>query len=555
MTDTQKKVADIWAAVIPNRTARMFVPTSNFFDEGGHSILAQQMLFRVRSEWAGIDLPMSVIFTSQTVEAFAAEIERGLDPTGLRLDAAMPLPSGHSAEITDEAYAADARDLATQLPASIAAAGTEQGTAQPFVVFLTGATGFLGSFVLRELLTHSPTTCRVIALVRCASADAGLDRLEAVCRAYGFWDDEWRTNQRVQVVPGDIAKRGLGMTEKDWTFVAQSADVVLHNGAQVNWMLPYSSLRAANVLSTVDCIALCASSKPKRLAFVSSTSALDNDHYTKLSQQSVANNGTGVLESDTLEGSRRGLATGYGQGKWASEYIVREAGKRGLSGTIIRPGYVSGDPDSGATVTDDFLVRLWKGCVQVGARPDIGNSVNQVPVTQVARIVVASALSCPQSVDGNETNALPVVQVTSHPRLTLNDWLGTLQEYGYPVPMVPYAEWSQRVRDYVGTDLSSSSGREEHALLPLLHFVTDNLPADSIAPELDDRNAAVVMERYGQSLEKSAVTQEAMGRYLAYLVAVGFMDGPAKGSGRREVPECRVAPGVLATLGGRGGAK
>src|SRR5947199_3082073 len=83
--------------------------------------------------------------------------------------------------------------------------------------------------------------------------------------------------------------------------------------------------------------------------------------------------------------------TGYGQSKWASEFIVREAGRRGLVGAVVRPGYITGDPASGISVTDDFLVRLWKGCLQVRARPDIANTLNAVPVTQVSRIVVAAA--------------------------------------------------------------------------------------------------------------------------------------------------------------------
>lgn len=57
--------------------------------------------------------------------------------------------------------------------------------------------------------------------------------------------------------------------------------------------------------------------------------------------------GSGVPESDDLEGSAYDLGTGYGQSKWAGEYIVREAGRRGLGGCIIRPGYVVGDSKSG----------------------------------------------------------------------------------------------------------------------------------------------------------------------------------------------------------------
>ena len=40
MTEMQKRLAAVWGLVLPNRFARMFVPESNFFEEGGHSVLA-----------------------------------------------------------------------------------------------------------------------------------------------------------------------------------------------------------------------------------------------------------------------------------------------------------------------------------------------------------------------------------------------------------------------------------------------------------------------------------------------------------------------------------
>lgn len=94
-------------------------------------------------------------------------------------------------------------------------------------------------------------------------------------------------------------------------------------------------------------IELCASGKPKRLCFVSSTSVLDKDSFVALSQKSIANGGSGISEADDLQNSRTGLVTGYGQSKWASEFIVREAGRNGLEGCIVRPGYVTGDPQTG----------------------------------------------------------------------------------------------------------------------------------------------------------------------------------------------------------------
>jgi len=523
----------------------MFVPESNFFEEGGHSILAQQMLFNVRKEWKEIDIPMSVIFQSQTLGEFATEIDRAQDPTGLRLDVPPLINFGSNAE--DEAYAADARDLVKQLPNSIRSADVR--VPGPKTVFLTGATGFLGSYILRQLLSDPET--RVIAHVRGKDAASGVSRIETISKAYSIWSDDWRP--RLEAVTGDISKPNLGLSQADWDRVANEADAIIHNGAQVNWMLPYSSMRAANVLSTVECVNLAATGKPKSLAFVSSTSTLDSDHYVELSQKSIAEGGTGVQEDDDLEGSRKGLGTGYGQSKWASEYIVREAGKRGLVGAVIRPGYVTGDPVSGTSITDDFLVRLWKGCLQVQARPDIANTVNQVPVTQVSRIVVASVLHPPVS-------PLGVVQVTSHPRLTMNEWIGALEKYGYDVPKVPYADWCAKLLAYV-----SDEKKEEHALLPLFHFVTGDLPANTVAPELDDRNAATALRSAGglsaeeekDPLVAGAVTLDVAGRYLAYLVATGFMPAP-EGKGEREVPKLELGEEkltALAALGGRAAAR
>lgn len=545
MSDSQKRLAAIWASVIPNRTARMFVPKSNFFDEGGHSILAQQMFFRIKQEWKGIDLPVRVIFQSQTLEALAAEIDRAQDPIGLRLDA-LPLPGDENAG--DEAYAADARELASQLPEKISTATNETSSTPP-VVLLTGATGFLGSYILRELL-DGPTKARVVAHVRAKDAAAGLTRLENTSKAYGLWSPSWVSDSRIEVVTGDISKQRLGLTEDVWQRLANEVDAVVHNGAQVNWMLPYSSLRAANVLSTLGCIELCANGKAKRLAFVSSTSTLDSEHYVELSQK----DGGKVLESDDMEGSRKGLGTGYGQSKWASEYIVRRAGERGLVGSVIRAGYVTGSPDSGMSVEDDFLARLWKGCLQVGARPDISNTVNTVPVTQVSRIVVSSAFHLSTAI--GET--MGVVQVTSHPRLTMNQWIGALEAYGYQVPQVPYQDWCTKIKDYV-----NDSTKEDHALLPLFHFVVGDLPADTIAPELDDSNAEAALKLYlsGTSqaedpLSENAVTIETLGKYYAYLIASGFLPAPT-GKGERELPQLdaellkKLSAGATEALGGR----
>jgi len=108
-------------------------------------------------------------------------------------------------------------------------------------------------------------------------------------------------------------------------------------------------MRGANVLGTLAAMALCESGKSKRFVFISSTSVLDSEHYIRLSDVFLAKGGAGILESDNLQGSRMDLPTGYGQTKWVSEQLVMEAGRRGLQGAIVRPGYIVGDSVTGGT--------------------------------------------------------------------------------------------------------------------------------------------------------------------------------------------------------------
>lgn len=436
LSPTEKEIASIWGSLIPTVDERTISPDDSFFDIGGHSILAQQMLFKVNRKWTSLNINMSVIFQNPTLKGFAAQVDRRATSNGE--------VNGHAEAAED--YAADAQSLLKSLPAKFPSADGKITTTTPLNVFLTGATGFLGAYLLRDLLTRSSLPIRVVLHVRALDAASALKRVTQTCQAYGVWDPSWA--ERITCVTGNLGEPRLGLSETTWTKLAQDVNVVIHNGALVHWVYPYSNLKPANVQGTLDILALCAAGTPKFLSFVSSTSVLDTEHFVKQSSS-----GTSVSESDDLSGSAMGLGTGYGQSKWVAEYLVRAAGARGLRGTIIRPGYVTGDRASGVTNTDDFLIRMAKGCVQLGCRPRILNTVNMVPVNHVARVVVASALNPPKT-------PLGVAQVTSHPRLTFSQYLATLEAYGYEVPEVEYKEWSKKLQDYAAAE----DGREQHAL-------------------------------------------------------------------------------------------
>ena len=282
-------------------------------------------------------VPVSAISKNPTLQQLAADVDRSLDPIGLRMDI-----QGTESVDQEEHYSNALVDLVKEIPVHIQSASQE--AQKQNTVFLTGATGFLGAFILHDLLSSGN---KVIAHVRAKSTEAGFERVRQTCKAYGIWSDLWESS--LECVTGDLQEQPtLGMSQDVYDRIANEADVIIHNGAIVHWVKPFSILKSANVLSTLSAIKLCAIGKPKKMGFVSSTSALDTDYYVELSEKIVSSGGAGIRESDRMDGSRQGLATGYGQTKWVSERLMEEAGSRGLVGSIIRAGYVLGDPKTGS---------------------------------------------------------------------------------------------------------------------------------------------------------------------------------------------------------------
>lgn len=523
----ETRVREVWQQVLPSSPA--VGKHDLFFDLGGHLILATRMIFELRKQLA-VDVPLGVIFAHPQLEAFAAEVDRVVKGDDVLA------PAAEEEQPFD--YAADAAELARQLPESYPLR-TELGSR--INVFVTGATGFLGSFIVRDVLTARPgLDVRVYAHVRAQDAALGMARLRNAGKTFGIWDPAWE--QRIEVVLGDLARPQFGMDAASWDKLTTSIDVVIHNGAFVHWVYDYERLRDANVVGTVNVLNMCATGKPKYFSFVLLTSALDTDYFVNLSDELVAQGGAGVPELDLLAGLAHGLGTGYGQSKWAAEHVIRAAGRRGLRGCITRPGYVTGFLETGASNTDDFLLRMLKGLVELGRFPDIANTVNMVPVDHVARVVVATALLPPQP-------EMAVAHVTGHPRLEFREFVGSLAAW-YDVERTDYLTWRLALEKFV-----VDTG--DLALFPLLHFVLDNLPQNTKAPELDDSNAraSLKLDAGYTGVDVSAgrgVTVDQMAIYVAYLVRIGFLPAPAHGT----LPAVDISAELLALIeagaGGRG---
>lgn len=229
LTVVQMELSEIWTDLLTH-AGEAITPASNFFDLGGHSILATRMIFEVRKKFV-VDIALGAIFKYPVLGALAAEIERlkGHGELAIQQLAVEGAGAEKEKEARVEDYAADAKELVKSLPESFPSMRRPDRAA---TVFLTGATGFLGVFLLRELLSRTnPAVKKVVLHVRAADKQKALDRVRTSCEAYGVWDDSW--SGRVECMTGELGSKKLGVSEEEWKMLVDEVDVVIHNGAQV----------------------------------------------------------------------------------------------------------------------------------------------------------------------------------------------------------------------------------------------------------------------------------------------------------------------------------
>ncbi|THH11455.1 hypothetical protein EW146_g8036 [Bondarzewia mesenterica] len=517
MTPTEQAMQNLWSKILPNAPSPIAVDES-FFDLGGHSILATRLIFEIRKAFV-VNAPLGLIFEQPTISGLASAVD-DLRNSDLGLANGAPsatLPPAKNAKKAAPPvveYGNDYETLLSKLRPSYPPLPADFSS-RMLTVFLTGATGFLGAFILRDLLSQEDRVHKVICLVRASSPEKALQRLREGATDRGVWDEQWLNSGRLEVVHGDLDQELFGLGKGVWDRVSNEADVILHNGALVHWVYPYERLRSVNVIGTLTAIELASTGKQKSLVMVRG----------------------GVPESDDLEGARHTLKTGYGQSKWVSEKLLFEAGRRGLRGHILRPGYVVGDSKTAVTNTDDFIWRMVKGCIQLGLVPNINNTVNMVPVDHVAHCTALAAIApLPDA-------PLSVLHVQARPLPTFNDFLSSLDHFGFPTSQCEYLVWRRKLEKHV-------MEVQDNALFPLLHFVLDDLPTSTKAPNLDDSNMRAVLRPHTPILNMT-VENDLMGKYLAWLVQAGFLPPPSNHMAHK-LPS--LAGGPIAKAVGRSGA-
>lgn len=382
-------------------------------------------------------------------------------------------------------------------------AGTQlaEFTGHPRHVLLTGATGFLGAFLLRELLDR--TAAEVHCLVRAESVEAGRVRLRQTLQTYSLWHDG--LEERIVPVPGDLSEPSVGLSAAVSADLAATIDVIYHSGAQVNWIYPYARLKAPNVLGTEEILRLATRDRIKPVHFVSSLGV-----FPLLNSSGDV---TVIREDDTLD-HNGSLYGGYMQSKWVADKLVMEARSRGLPISIYRPGLITGHSETGAWNTGDFMSRMLKSWVELQGAPEFAyDETDMTPVDYVSKTIV--------HLSGRRDAIGKTFHIANRRRMRLGAVAEWMRGFGYPLRRVPFDKWVTEL-------LSRAASREDDvsSLMPLfsLSIAGETSSMMKSLPQFDCENTLAGLE--GTAIHCSPIDDRVLGNYFSRFISDGFVAPP-----------------------------
>jgi amino acid adenylation domain-containing protein/thioester reductase-like protein len=422
-TSLEQELAKIWSKVLEIDVVGI---NDQFFELGGDSLRLIQLTSQIEAAYS-FPISISDFFANPTITGLVEEIQRSHQLNKDFSSERMTLE-----QLKRESFL----DIPIQLK------GMESSHwLSPGAVFLTGATGFIGAFILYEILQQTKAT--VYCLIRAESKVQAYQRLRQTFQKY-LPDVEFSYARIVPII-GDISRPLLGMPKAEFEQLAESIDVIYHSAANVNLLYPYAALKASNVIGTKSILKLATYTKAKPVHYISTLDVFE----------SLAGTGVPMIYENDSIAQGNGIIGGYSQSKWIGERLIADAKAQGLPTCIYRPGMVTGHHKTGVSNPEDLMSRLLKTFIQLKSAPNLDLMIDMTPVDYISKAVVHLSLQ-PTSLD----QAFHLVN--PNPK-GIDKLILEMNNIGYSIEKVKYEDWKTALNN------------ESNSLSPLKNIVTETI--------------------------------------------------------------------------------
>lgn len=245
-------------------------------------------------------------------------------------------------------------------------------------VLLTGATGFLGSHILRELMKRN---IGVICLVR------NEQRLQDLLQ---YYFPKEHKKFKYSVVVGDITKPQFGLSDEEYKSLADKIDTVIHTAANVSHAGHYEDLERTNVIGTQTVIDFCKAAD----AVLHHTSTASVNGSGTVAQR----NPDAMFDEFVLDIGQNYSQNVYIHSKYKAEELVLRSKDEGLKINVFRIGNLTWRKSDGKfqkNAQDNGFLDRFRGLLKVGVYSQelAEYPIDFTPVDECADAYVRLALS------------------------------------------------------------------------------------------------------------------------------------------------------------------
>jgi thioester reductase-like protein len=199
---------------------------------------------------------------------------------------------------------------------------------EPARILLTGATGFLGTQLIHDLMKQ--TDSLVYCIVRGETVDIAYERVQEKLQYYFGAELDQQIGKRILVIKGDLTEPDLGLGQDQYSELAEQIDTILHTAADVRHQGKYSVFERNNVFTTRQLLEFAFHKRMKVFHHASTFGVAGWNPENRMYGENDFNTGQTFPNMP------------YGRSKFEAEKLVYEARKQGLRSSVYRVGNLSG---------------------------------------------------------------------------------------------------------------------------------------------------------------------------------------------------------------------